>query len=153
MNPLDVMKKLFMIQKIRFRLLKNKFDHLSVHPGQVPILMLLWKNSGMTQRQIAEKLDVRPATIAVMLRRMEKTDLIYRTQDKNDRRSQRVFLTQRGKSIIDEIQKALEVVDEKAIEGFSSNELEVFNQFLDRILNNLKKQSGGWCHDKGSCVC
>lgn len=146
------MNKLFLIQKIHFRLLRKKLENLLVHPGQIPILMILSKKEGITQRQIAEKLDLRPATIAIMLRRMEKANLIYRVQDAKDRRVQRVFLSERGRELIDQIRQQLQDSEQKAFENFSQEELTMLNNLLDKMLNNLKNQLGGYNYDKDFCI-
>ncbi len=146
------MKKLFLIQRVHFRLLRNKFEEFTIHPGQLPMLMMLWKWEGITQRQIADKLDLRPATVAIMLQRMEKANLICRMQDKKDRRIQRVFLTEYGKVLMKRIREEFETTEAKAFEGFSEEELRTLGSFLDRMLNNLKNQFGGCCDDQGSCV-
>ena len=50
-------------------------ERMNIGVGQVPILGLLSENGTMTQRQIAEKIRVTPATICGTMKRMEKAPL------------------------------------------------------------------------------
>ena len=55
--------------------------------------MLLYKNDGMSQKEMARALNLSPATMTVTLKRMEKAGLVLREMDEHDQRIQdHVFL-------------------------------------------------------------
>lgn len=102
------------------------------------MLMIVEKNEGITQNQIAEKLSLRPATVAIVLRRMEKAGLIHRKQDEKDRRLQRVYLTEKGKDQCEFLKEQMQKIEAIATHGFSNEEKNQLKEFLDRIVSNLK---------------
>ncbi|MBC7337432.1 MAG: MarR family transcriptional regulator, partial [Clostridia bacterium] len=86
MNEDTILKRFFVIQRLHFHILHKELEKHSIHPGQLPMIMIIARHEGIIQNQIAEKLNLRPATVAIMLRRMEKAGLIHRKQDESDRR-------------------------------------------------------------------
>ncbi|ABV34164.1 MULTISPECIES: MarR family winged helix-turn-helix transcriptional regulator [Pseudothermotoga] len=147
MNEDMVFKRFFIISRLHFHIVHDELEKHDIHPGQPPLLMLVAKNEGITQNLIARKLNVSPATVAIMLRRMEKSGLIQREQDESDRRFQRVYLTDKGSHMAEILKSKMEKVEKIAMDGFSSSEKDQFLKFLDRIIENLKKHTKEWCHD------
>ena len=47
----------------------SQMTELGIHPGQIPILLLLAKRVEMSQREIAEELCVKPPTVNVIDRK------------------------------------------------------------------------------------
>lgn len=56
-------------------------DEIGVYPGQPPLLFIINKEGGQSQKELADRLKIKPATITVMLKRMEKANLVERKQD------------------------------------------------------------------------
>lgn len=67
MNEDMVFKRFFIISRLHFHIFHDELEKHGIHPGQPPLLMLVAKNEGITQNLIARKLNVRPATVAIML--------------------------------------------------------------------------------------
>lgn len=142
MNDNAIFKRFLIIQRLHFHLLYKELEQRDIHPGQPPMLMIVEKNEGITQNQIAEKLNLRPATVAIVLRRMEKAGLINRKQDENDRRLQRVYLTEKGKDQCKFLKEQMQKTESIALHGFSDEEKNQLKEFLDRIVANLKNHLG-----------
>jgi len=67
--------------------------------AQWTILDILEQAPGLTQREIAERLDVEPITVARMLDRLSARDVIERRPDPRDRRVWRIHLSEDGARI------------------------------------------------------
>lgn len=147
MNENSILKKLLMIQRLQFQILHRELEKHGIHPGQPPMLMIIAKQEGVTQKRIAEELNVKPATVAIMLRRMERTGLIRREQDKRDRRLQRVYLTEKGKLYCDFLKQHLQSMETIIMEGFTDPEKEQLGSFLGRIIANLENHLRGEAND------
>lgn len=70
-----------------------------VAPGQFPVLMCLWEQDGLTQRELYQRVKIEQATMSNTLKRMERDCLIYREPDPEDRRSTRIHLTGMAKKL------------------------------------------------------
>lgn len=131
--------QLFLVSRAHHNLASQVFEQLGLHRGQPPVLFELGHRDGMTQNELAAKLEVTPATITNMLRRMELSGFIYRVRDTLDRRTARVFLTESGNNVLLKAIKLADQMHETAFAGFSSAEQEMLNNFLERIHTNLIK--------------
>lgn len=67
------------------------------HPAQAGCLWTLAHNDGITQRELAEQLQLAPATVTTMLQRMEREGSIERWTDPDDQRLTRIRLTDAGR--------------------------------------------------------
>ncbi len=74
-----------------------------------------------------------------MLDRMEKMDLIKRTFDKTDRRKILIILTEKAISLKDVYYEVSEKMSEIFYNKFSKEEINQFEDYLDRILINLNE--------------
>ena len=50
----------------------GQMQELGIYPGQIPVLGLLAHKDGLSQREIAEKLHIKPPTVNVTVQRLEK---------------------------------------------------------------------------------
>lgn len=127
------------VQRLHYYLTHVLLDKISVYPGQPPMLFILNKNNGISQKELAEKLKVKPATITVMLKRMEKANMVVRKQDTEDQRISRVYITEEGREVC---KKAVEVMKDVELECFGSlseEEKEKLKGLLDKMKYNLIK--------------
>ena len=59
---------------------------LGTWPGQIPIVLCLLAEEGLSQKELIERTRIEQSTMAEHLDRMERDGLIYRVRDKRDRR-------------------------------------------------------------------
>lgn len=122
-------------------------EKIGIYPGQPPLLFVLSKYDGLSQRELAEKLHIKAATITVMLKRMEKANLVERLPDQVDQRISRVYLTDKGKDLIADIKKSLKTVEEECFKDFTIEEQMQLKELLTKMRNNLAKVC-----DKHTCL-
>jgi DNA-binding MarR family transcriptional regulator len=115
-------------------------EEIGLYRGQQFVLHALWAEEGITHSKLAERLHVRPATMTNMLKRMEKAGLVERRQDTADQRVSRVFLTDAGRNIREEVEAAWGELEVQAFAGFSPEECARFARLLRRIRENLTYQ-------------
>ena len=68
-----------------------------------PTLMCLWEEEGITQRDIAAKSKVENSTTTRTLDKLEKLEFVERRADPNSRRSFRIYLTEKGKALEEQL--------------------------------------------------
>ncbi|MEF9991168.1 MAG: MarR family transcriptional regulator [Romboutsia sp.] len=117
--------------------------NIELHPGQAKLLLMLREVSGLSQREICDKLNVKPSTITVMIKRMEKTNLIERKNDENDQRISRIFITQKGLEMSNELDDINEKIENECFIGFSEEEKKMATILLTKIRDNLNEYNKG----------
>ena len=119
-----------------------KLKKLGVHPRQIPILAVLYKKDGCSQKELVKELGVKPPTVTVSIQRLEKSGLIIRRQDERDQRVSRIYLSEEGRAIIKEgIQMAKEG-EKQILAGFSESELCLMRRFCQQIKENIAAMPG-----------
>jgi MarR family transcriptional regulator, temperature-dependent positive regulator of motility len=78
---------------------------------QYAALEILQKTPGVNQRQLGDELDVDRSTIADLVARMVRNDLIERSDDPVDKRSYVLFLTAAGKKQLATLRPRVEEVE------------------------------------------
>jgi len=133
---------------IQALLLKISHLHLSkmhqqlldtgIHPRQMPMISLLGRNPGMSQREIADKLHIKPPTVTVSIRRMEKTGFITKKADDEDQRVIRIYLSDKGKELELKLMELLKKNKGCLFQGFSEAECYLMKNFLQQMVANLE---------------
>jgi len=112
-----------------------------VHPGQVPLLLTVNSESGLSQKELANKLFVSAPTITVSMKRLENSGLIEKRPDEKDARIMRVYITQKGIETAQELRRITERLEEEMFDGFTTEEKIIFRRLLLQIRDNLIKNS------------
>lgn len=128
-------------QVIRYHFIRHRYllSTIGLHRGQPPVLAILWEKDGRTQKEIAEALSLRPSTVTIILRRMEKAGLVRRENDPEDLRIVRVYLTEKGKDLQKDVEKINAILEQECFAGFTSKEQALLRQFLMHMRENLRK--------------
>jgi DNA-binding MarR family transcriptional regulator len=121
----------------------QSLEALGLYRGQPPVLQALWDHEGLTQTELAEKLQNTPATITKMLQRMEKAGFIQRKPDEADQRVTRVYLTQAGRLIKDELEAIWRKIEAETFQGFSDREVNSLQGYMLRMRANLLRLEQG----------
>ncbi|OQB49244.1 MAG: Organic hydroperoxide resistance transcriptional regulator [Firmicutes bacterium ADurb.Bin153] len=125
--------------RTRHNRMTQLLEGLGIHPSQAQMLFLLIHDEGITQKQIGEKTNLRPATVTVMLNRMEKAGFVERRQDEKDLRSFRIYITEKGRTMDKAIKMTMEQLQKEAYAGFTDEELALMRRLLLHMKSNLEK--------------
>ena len=117
--------------------LEQDMGDLNVNWGNPKVFLYLMRNKGCKQVDIARDCYIRSATLTTVLSNMEERGLIKRERVPEDRRSYRIFLTEKGLEISRIIRKRIDKVSEDAYAGFSETEIKELRAYLKRISRNL----------------
>lgn len=121
------------------RSLQRRSTDLGFSPGQFPVLLELWNEDGLTQKQLLDRLEVEQATLANTLTRMERDGLIAREPHPKDRRAQIIMLTRLGRDLEGRAVEAAAEADAALFAGFRSFERELMIEYMRRIVDNARK--------------
>lgn len=114
-------------------------QEMDVHPKQVPILYFLRENEGLSQNEISKQMHIKPPTVAVSIKRLEKSGIIERRADAADHRISRVYLTEKGVELSERVKERLEQSERVMFREFSEAELCLMRRFFNQIIENLSE--------------
>jgi DNA-binding MarR family transcriptional regulator len=110
--------------------------------GTFPALLELWDEDGLTQKDLVMRLDIEQATMANTLARMERDGLVIRKKDASDGRAQRIWLTDRARSLRAAAVGAAGVENAVRLAGLSKAEIDQFLDLIWRMIRTEEDQSG-----------
>lgn len=129
----------FSIAKNLEDMTRKELEPYGIYQGQGKVLNELSKKDGMTQIEIAKSLDISPATVTNMVKRMESGKLVKRISDKHDERMMRVRLTKEGARASEKVADAWENVDKHLHSVLSEDELGQLAKTLEKLYASLSK--------------
>lgn len=113
-----------------------------IHSGQGSILAALGIIGPCSQKDLAEFRQVSPATISVMLSRMEAKGLIDRSPSEEGGKRNQISLTEQGRRIADELADAMPAENAKIFDGLTEDDMETAARIFLIIRDNLSKRGG-----------
>jgi DNA-binding MarR family transcriptional regulator len=87
--------------------------------------------------ELAKKTQLGKSTLTSMLDRLEKMGYIKRQRSRKDRRKILIRRTEKDKALEGKYVEVSQQMTELYYKGFSKSEIERFENYLSRILNNL----------------
>jgi DNA-binding MarR family transcriptional regulator len=102
------------------------------------VLAVLHEHSGATMGRLADLTSVDRTTLTRTLGLMENAGLLVRREQKSDRRSLAISLTAKGRRMFARILPLTFMETDRALTGFSADEIEVLKDWLRRMADNLK---------------
>ena len=107
-------------------------------PAAGRLLECVATNSNVSSRELCEMLDVRPSSLSEMLARAESEGWVTRTVDEDDRRIQRVALSEKGREIVTRMREARETDYAKKTACFSEEEKAAFCSLCNRLSDHIE---------------
>ena len=122
-------------------IMEKRLERTGVFQSQHRMLMHLSHNECASQKDIAEAMKISTATVAVTLKKLEKGGYIKKERDTSDNRNNHIRITPIGQKVVEESEIIFDTIDKGIFEGFTKEELKQYMNFLDRIIENLKKMN------------
>lgn len=124
--------------RLCFKGLHEQIAPLGLAPAQFMTLLELWREDGLTQKELVERLDVEQATMANTIARMERDGLIERRPHPDDRRARSIYATEKAKALeVDAIRAAMRV-NEDMLAPLTVEEQKKFIQLMQRVIAGKK---------------
>jgi MarR family transcriptional regulator, transcriptional regulator for hemolysin len=121
-------------------------DALAVAGGSLPawlVLVNLKMRTLASQRELAEAMGIREATLTHHLNAMEASGLITRRRDPANRRTHLVELTDGGEAAFLSLRGAAYAFDRQLRRGITEQEVADLDGLLDRLAANVAADPGG----------
>ena len=97
------------------------------------VLFHLGSFGQMTARDIGIRTKTHKTKISRAVFRLDKNNLITRTNSEKDRRIEFLSLTKKGTGVYNDLKNEAELFEEKVSENFSDDEIAVFKRCLEKI--------------------
>jgi MarR family transcriptional regulator for hemolysin len=124
------------------RLLRNYIDHRAKSRGttraQWIVLFRLRQQEGLSQVDLADVLELQPISLVRLLDRLVEHGLLERRHDPKDRRANRLFLTARGRQLVDDLDSLRDAIASDVLQDMSDGAIETSLKTLQEIKERIK---------------
>jgi len=123
------------------RRMRHRLDHrlegFGITGVQWTVLGHLGNEDGLSQAELQRRLAIEGATLTHIVQRLERDGFIHRSCDPEDRRRQRVWLTEKSRELLPEL--AGIVAEHRAFvqRGLDDHEIATLSALLRRLEENL----------------
>lgn len=128
------------IARFRGIIFDLKLKPYGITMSQGFVLVQLWRDDGLRQSELAERMQVATVTVSKLVDRLEAGNFVLRQVDKDDRRSNRVFATEKGRDLVKVLTRIVYEVDDIANVGISEEDLARTLKVLSQMRDNLKSE-------------
>lgn len=130
--------------RLRRTVYDQRLKSLGVTRSQWWVLTNLTRHDGegYIQAELARLLDMGKVPLGKLLARLEKTGLILRKADADDRRMIRVRISAKGEKLIVRLAAVSKVVNAEIMQGISRENEAIVNQVLAQMKKNLIGMEG-----------
>lgn len=112
-----------------------------ITPPQLILLSCLGNRDGQKPRDLAETVCLDSSSLTGLLDRTEKTGLLIRRPDPDDRRSLRIYLTDFGRRRLQELEPIVaqlqEQIEREFFAGYRPEEVKTFLKMLQSVQEEL----------------
>jgi DNA-binding MarR family transcriptional regulator len=122
--------------RLRSRLERRMADPLAAHGlslAQFDVLMTLCHGDGITQQELAERLLVTKANVVGLIDRVGAAGWVERRPDPEDRRVNRLYLTDAGRKLAAEAQPGQHALVKKILGELAEGDLRQLHAMLVRL--------------------
>ncbi|WP_414468253.1 MarR family winged helix-turn-helix transcriptional regulator [Methanobacterium sp. ACI-7] len=129
-----------MIHRTHMIFVNDKIKHMDINAGQIPFLVVLSREEGITQDDLASHFHIDKGVVARALRKLEDNKYLFREIDSENRRRHRIYLTDKGKHTVPQIMAIDKEWEDSMCSEFSEEEYNHISSILKRMaLNCLEK--------------
>lgn len=121
------------------RSLQLRLSTAGITFGQWIFLRILWYNDGLSQRELSQRASLTEPTTHTALSRMEALGLLTRENADGNKRRLHAFLTEKGKSLRDQLEPLAIEVNSLSVEGLDAAEQKILRRGLLAIISNLER--------------
>ena len=129
------------VSRMRRTLFDQAVKELGITRAQWSALSALSRHEaeGTIQSDLARELEVGKVTIGGLIDRLEISGIVERRPDKNDRRIRRVFITQRGFDVIEQMQSIGRDLNKVIMKNISLDQIHAAEEVLHDMKVNLRE--------------
>ena len=112
-------------------------NNIQISGGQGRILFILWKSDHLTVSEISRQTSLAINTVSIVVDGMVQKGILERHINPTNRRQTIISLTEYAKSLQSRYEEVSQQMNVLFYQGFSLEEQQQFEKYLDRILNTL----------------
>ncbi|WP_317959241.1 MarR family winged helix-turn-helix transcriptional regulator [Phaeobacter inhibens] len=118
--------------------LQERIQPLGLSIGVFPIMLHLWEEEGLTQKQLVQRVGIEQGTMANTLKRMERDGLVVSQRDLSDGRRREIRLTEHGRSLRSPALRIAEEQNTFVLASLTTEEQAQILTLVTKVIQNME---------------
>ena len=116
-----------------------KLNEIGLNSQQGRMIGDIYENQdkGIIQKDLAEKYELKGASISSMLQGLEKKGYVQRIIPAENARQKNIYVLEKGANLVEEFNEIFSDVEAKLIKNLTKEEMEILKKLLAKIRNSL----------------
>lgn len=140
-GPINVRRALSLKMTVTARQMHKRFDQsvadIGVTRSQWTLIAVVSRHPGVTQREVAETLEMSEASVGRLIDRLCSDGMLVRQPKEDDRRAHCIHLTDAASTLLDKISGVAMIHEEAIFAGFDADDIARLETYLDKIAANI----------------
>ena len=139
----DDIDALIHTMRLHHRVVERRIDGQGVHHSQHRMLMRLYcLGRSVSQRELADAIDVSPACVARMLKPLTAAGLVEKADGSDGRRNE-ISVSPAGIQLVEDSKAVFREIGEQMFAGMKEEELQTLGALLKKLKDNLTEMDKG----------
>jgi DNA-binding MarR family transcriptional regulator len=138
--PLQAWVRLIRARELIGRRLERVFARHGLTPAQFDVLATLQHGDGITQQELSERLLVTKGNVCGLIDRAEAAGWVERRPDPEDRRANRLYMTEPGRQRLAETLPEHGAVIERVLGRLGTESLQDLHDLLDDLIESAVEE-------------
>ncbi len=121
-----------------FRDFAAAFGGYDITPTLYASLLLIDRNPGLKQTDLAQAVQLDRSTVVSVIDNLEGRELVVRNRATDDRRSNALSLTRKGKTLLSKLGPVLKAHEQRLVNDLSTSEQAELKRLLGKIFPELR---------------
>ncbi len=133
------------VSRLRRKFYDGEMRRFGITRSQWVALVILTRDgaAGLTQTEFANGMEIGKAAAGGILDRMEANGYVRRVPDKQDRRINRVFVSDKGRQVLDLLSGKGQVLNDLILQGIPDHHVQLAEDVLAQMKENIQNAIGG----------
>lgn len=148
MNFFPIGRHISLVYRAQQIFFAQKTQTVDISGGQLSFVFSLYGNPGCSQDEVAKNLELDKTTVTRAVSKMEKSGIITRKRDEHDHRIIRLYLTEKGNILHDELKNVSKEWFDTLIKGMSEQDVNELIRLLMIVSENARLFKSECCDEK-----
>lgn len=137
-NIVRNIKRLYLLMN---RHIERELKKYGLARSQFQVLYYTHQAGKLTQKELLQFMQVEPATLTVIIDGLDKKGLLKRVENKTDKRSNVIQLTQKGEKLREKVPSLPEIMEKRMFHSVTKSNKELAIKIIEQMIQNLEREA------------
>jgi DNA-binding MarR family transcriptional regulator len=136
-NIVKNIKRLYLLMN---KHIERELKKYGLARSQFQVIYFVHQHKELTQKELLQIMQVKPATLTVIIDGLVKKDLLTRSENVSDKRSKIIHLTEKGNNLREKIPSFSEIIENRMLKNIPVDSKKIIQISIGQMIQNLEKE-------------